>query len=95
VQTEIKIIKESGTGAGWSFSVCVKEGEESREYEVTLNKDYWQTLTKGEVEPRELVYKSFQFLLAREPKESILSRFDLDIIKTYFPEYEREMESAI
>ena len=37
----------------------------------------------------ELVRRSFEFLLEREPKESILSRFDLTVISRYFPEYER------
>jgi hypothetical protein len=32
----------------------------------------------------------FQFLLEREPKESILRRFDVTVISRYFPEFERE-----
>lgn len=39
------------------------------------------------VTPKELVDASFRFLLDREPKEAILSRFDLGIIVRYFPEY--------
>ena len=39
------------------------------------------------VTPKELVEASFRFLLEREPKEAILSRFDLGIISRYFPEY--------
>lgn len=38
-------------------------------------------------EPGALVEASFRFLLDREPKESILSRFDLSVIERYFPEY--------
>jgi hypothetical protein len=30
-------------------------------------------------------------LLEREPKESILRRFDVKAISRYFPEFEREM----
>ena len=41
--------------------------------------------------PEDLVRRSFVFLLAREPKESILGRFDLPLIGRYFPEYEREI----
>src|SRR5438093_4117607 len=36
----------------------------------------------------ELVRASFDFLLAREPKESILKAFDLAVIKRYFPDYD-------
>jgi Holliday junction resolvase-like predicted endonuclease len=34
---------------------------------------------------------AFWFLLDREPKESILRRFDVTAISRYFPEFEREM----
>ncbi|HEV3097513.1 MAG TPA: hypothetical protein VG104_10235 [Candidatus Dormibacteraeota bacterium] len=35
----------------------------------------------------QLVRDSFDFLLQREPKESILREFDLSVIKRYFPEF--------
>jgi len=31
------------------------------------------------------------FATIREPKESILRRFDVTVISRYFPEFEREM----
>jgi hypothetical protein len=34
------------------------------------------------------VAASFRFLLDREPRQSILGRFDLAVISRYFPEYE-------
>ena len=34
---------------------------------------------------------TFRFLLDREPKESILTRFDVTVIARYFPEFEREL----
>ena len=39
----------------------------------------------------ELVRASFEFLLDREPASSILSRFRLDVIGRYFPDYQQEM----
>jgi hypothetical protein len=36
----------------------------------------------------QLVQDSFDFLLQREPKESILSEFDLAVIQRYFREYD-------
>jgi hypothetical protein len=37
--------------------------------------------------PEELLEASFAFLLEREPKESILARFELPVIERYFPDY--------
>jgi hypothetical protein len=38
-----------------------------------------------------VVEAAFRFLLDREPKEAILSRFDITVISRYFPEFEREL----
>ena len=46
-------------------------------------------LAPDATEPTDLVRRSFEFLLEREPKASILRRFDLPLIGRYFPEYER------
>jgi hypothetical protein len=46
-------------------------------------------LAPGASDPEDLVRRSFAFLLEREPKESILRRFELPLIGRYFPEYER------
>jgi hypothetical protein len=36
-----------------------------------------------------------EFLLEREPKESILTEFELPLIGRYFPEYEPELKRRI
>jgi hypothetical protein len=41
--------------------------------------------------PARCLEAAFRFLLDREPKESILRRFDVTAISRYFPEFEREM----
>ena len=41
--------------------------------------------------PEHRIKAAFQFLVDREPKESILQRFDLAVISRYFPEFEREL----
>ncbi len=38
-----------------------------------------------------LIRESFHFLLEREPKESILPSFSLDVIERYFPEFAEEI----
>ena len=47
------------------------------------------------LQPEALIEASFHFLLAREPKESILGRFDLPVIERYFPEYPREIGARL
>lgn len=41
----------------------------------------------GGAPAEQLIEASFRFLLDREPKESILGRFDLPVIARYFPDY--------
>lgn len=96
----IKIKKEKQTEDGWDFLVEIDDIE----YAVTLDKEYWKKLTPstgslqassrqahGQLTPEKLVRKSFEFLLEREPKESILREFNLSVISKYFPEYEKEV----
>jgi len=64
---------------------------EGKEYNVGLDDEYWQDLTGGKITKEELIEKSFKFLLEREPKESILPRFNLRIVKQYFPEFKEEI----
>ena len=77
------------------FRVRVVEGRSESWHSVTLRPDDHQRLAGGKAEPEELVRKSFEFLLEREPKESVLSRFDLPVIARYFPEYEREIKHRL
>ncbi|OGY26031.1 MAG: hypothetical protein A2Z24_02845 [Candidatus Woykebacteria bacterium RBG_16_44_10] len=64
-------------------------------HQVTLHKDLYIRLTGGLKSPEELVRASFQFLLDKEPKESILQSFDLSQIQRFFPEYEVVISSQI
>ena len=58
------------------------------EHSVEVTSDDLERLDPGATDPTELVRRSFEFLLEREPKESILRSFDLPVIGRYFPEYE-------
>jgi hypothetical protein len=77
------------------FRVRVIEAGSESSHQVTLNPKDSKRLAGDAVEPETLIRKSFEFLLEREPKESILSRFDLSVISRYFPEYEREIKSRL
>jgi hypothetical protein len=77
------------------FRVRVIEAESESIHEVTLNPKDYARLAVPTADPEELIRESFEFLLEREPKESILSRFDLSVISRYFPEYEREIKKRL
>jgi len=84
---KIEIINKNKTEKGWNFTVQVDD----LSYAVEVEQEYYQKLTKGKIEPAVLVKKSFEFLLEREPKESILRTFNIKVISKYFPEYEQEI----
>ena len=77
------------------FRVRVIEAGSETTHDVTVSPNDYTRLTSGKFEPEELVRRSFEFLLEREPKESILTRFDLSVIGRYFPEYEREIRRRL
>lgn len=92
---EIAVQVES-TSDGWACTVDVKEPKSSTRHTVTLSRKDFEELTQGSpVSAEELVRRSFEFLLEREPKESILRRFDLPVIGRYFPEYPKEIRGRL
>lgn len=73
---------------GWVCRVDVRDGPSVTRHSVGVSVDDLARLAPGWDAPDDLVRRSFEFLLAREPKESILREFDLPVIARYFPEYE-------
>jgi len=85
---EVKRISEGGA---FDFEVVVREGEGETRHHVTMSREMYERLTAGKHTPERCLEAAFQFLLDREPKESILRRFDVTAISRYFPEFEREI----
>lgn len=77
-------------GARWVCSVTVGDDARATHHEVTVSRDLLAELRPGADEPEGLVRDSFEFLLLREPRESILRSFDLPVIRRYFPEWGEE-----
>jgi len=88
VEIIIKNKKTLDIDSGWQFLVLIEDSE----YLVDVEKEYWQELTNGKEDPEQLVVRSFEFLLSKESKKSILSQFNLKLIQKYFPEYENEIK---
>jgi len=74
------------------FVVTIEERGSTTEHAVTLDDGYYQNLTDGKITREEFIKKSFEFLLERESRESILSEFNLRVINNYFPEFEEELK---
>jgi hypothetical protein len=77
------------------YRVRVIEGRGETLHFVTMPPGEYQRLACGKARPEELLKRSFEFLLQREPKESILPRFDITVISRYFPEFEQEMRDSL
>jgi len=75
---------------GWTCRVRV---DDATEHVVRVTPGELARLAPGAATPHDLVRRSFEFLLVREPKESILRSFDLPVIGRYFPDYEREIRN--
>ncbi len=77
------------------FHVRVIEGKSETKHLVTMNTSDYERISGKKVAPAELVRRAFEFLLAREPKESILRKFDLTVIGQYFAEFEQTMKRTL
>ncbi len=76
------------------FHVTVTEGDSSTQHDVTLSSADFERLGANYRSPEDLVRACFEFLLQREPKESILPSFDVSVIGGYFPEFESRITGA-
>lgn len=90
----IAIQEKQTINSGWQFTVRVGDDHDFTKHTITVERDYWQQLVPPKNYPEQLIIRSFKFLLAREPKESILPSFNLRQIQHYFPEYETEMKGG-
>jgi hypothetical protein len=78
-------------GDAWRCRVQLTDDRGSGEHLVRVTRADLGRLAPGATDAEDLVRRSFEFLLEREPRTSILREFDLPIIGRYFPEYEQEI----
>ena len=82
-------------GSGFTFDVIVHEpGGESR-HRVTIEANEAERWAKLCAEPSLCVEAVMRFLLDREPKESILSAFDTNVVRRYFPGFDDAFPSYL
>lgn len=75
---------------GWRCTVIVGDDPGATTHEVLVDRETLSRLAEG-AEPDDLVRESFRFLLEREPRGSIMRRFELPVIGRFFAEYESEI----
>jgi hypothetical protein len=76
------------------YRVTIDEGQTNSTHEVTVTP---LELAKygGQATAERLVEASFEFLLERESKESILRSFNLSDIERYFPENPKQIRQRL
>jgi hypothetical protein len=84
-------VERVGEGDPLEFEVIVGVGNGETRHHVTMARDTCERLTMGTRTPELCIEAAFEFLLDREPQESILQRFDIAVISRCFPEFEREL----
>ncbi len=88
-------VKVTNDGDPFEFDVAVREGDTETRHRVTMTESTYRKLTGGGVGPERCVEAAFKYLLDREPKESILSSFDITVISRYFPSFEDEISNYL
>ncbi|HEY1862440.1 MAG TPA: hypothetical protein VGG77_01865 [Roseiarcus sp.] len=75
-------------GGGITFDVIVRDIRGESRHRVTIGADDARRWAELGAEPSRCVEAVMRFLLDREPKESILSAFDTNVVRRYFPEFD-------
>jgi hypothetical protein len=84
VPVEVRCTEEAD---GYRCAVDVSDATGTTHHMVRVSRKDFDRWHRGRT-AEDLVRDSFGFLLERESKASILSEFDLSVIKRYFPDYD-------
>jgi hypothetical protein len=74
-----------------TFDVVVRGARSETRHRVTVPAADVARWAKLGVDPGRGVEAAMRFLLDREPKESILAAFDIDVIRRYFDEFDEAL----
>jgi len=84
-------VRQTGHSDPLTFDVVVRESGNETRHQVKMSVGDYDRLTNGSCPPQRCIEAAFRFLLDREPKEAILSRFDVTVISRYFPDFETKL----
>src|SRR5262249_7424860 len=71
-----------------TFDVVVRDARGESRHRVTMQAEEAGRWARFDAEPSRCVEAAIRLLLDREPRESILSAFDMRVIRRYFPEFD-------
>lgn len=72
------------------FDVTIRDQSGVSRHQLTISSEDLARLGGG-ADAEAVIVAAFRFLLDREPKEAILSRFDINVIARYFPDFESRL----
>lgn len=79
---------------GWHCAVRLGADPDATAHSVQVDRATLDDLAPG-ASPEDLVRASFEFLLEREPRDSIMRSFDLPIIGRFFADYPDEIRRRL
>ena len=82
-------VEAAPTAQGFDCDVEVREGERASRHNVRVDMADLERWARPGETPEQLVERSFEFLLAREPLDAILKSFALHDIPRYFPDFDQ------
>jgi hypothetical protein len=82
------IIVTPRSGGGFTFDVIVRDARGESQHPVPIQADEAQRWAKPSAELSRCVEALMGFLIDREPEESILSAFDTNVVRRYFPKFD-------
>jgi hypothetical protein len=71
-----------------TFDVVVRDARGESRHRVSMEADEAKRWAKLGAEPSHCVEAAMRFLVDRESKKSILSAFDMRVIRRYFPDFD-------
>ena len=85
------VVHAERIGESWRCEVSVDHAGQRTRHLVTVTPGDVSRWAEGgaKEDVEQLVANSFDFLLEREPPSAILANFDLSVIQSYFPDYDR------
>ncbi len=88
-------VRRIAEGNPAEFEVTVREGAGQTRHHVAMAEIDYRRIAAGRHTREQCIDAAFRFLLDREPKESILSRFEFTAIARYFPDFERALPAYL
>ena len=95
--TDIQVACVETDPGSWTCAVRVRDDRSSSDHEVLVDEIDLPAALDGAETPdvERLVRATFEFLLEREPKESIMRRFELPVVGRYFAEYPEDIARRV